>query len=508
VTIQPKSLEEVELKLLEIKLLEEKEKLRVGLPHLYAWKYYKWAREFIESHNKICLLTAGNQLSKSSSQIRKCIEWATNKSLWPMLWPKNTPRSFLYLYPSTEVALVEFKQKWETEFMPSGEYKDHPVYGWTFSEKHKAIYFNSGVTVFFKSYSQDASNLQTITAHAVFCDEELPVELYDEIMFRLAAADGYFSMVFTATLGQEFWRRAMECQGNADETLAGAAKWQVSAYDCLSYDDGTPSPWTVERIQRLERNCKSHNEVLKRIYGRFVKDEGLKYPTYDSIVHRKPQTQIPDNWVIYAGVDGGSGGVSGHPAGIVFVAINQAHTEGRVIKAWRGDGIVTTAADVLMKYLDLKSSLKRSITRAFFDWAYKDFGTIAARIGEPFEPAEKSHELGEEIINSLFKNNALVLDQSDIEIDKLSLELASLSITTDKRKAKDNLADALRYALTKIPFDWHVITGGEVAKQKQLPSGGVDELLRRGLIKAEDLPGFEESTDIDAELREWDGLLN
>lgn len=507
-TIQPKSLEHVELKLAEIKLLEEKEKLRIGLPHLHGWKWYTWAREYFESNNKICLLTAGNQLSKSSSQIRKCIEWATNKNLWAILWPKHIPRSFLYLYPSKEVALVEFQQKWVPEFMPAGEYKDHPVYGWTFNEKRMCITFNSGVTVFFKSYEQDTSNLQTITAHAIFCDEELPMEIYDEIMFRLAAADGYFSMVFTATLGQEFWRRALECQGSADETLSGSGKWQVSAYDCLKYEDGTPSPWTIERIQRLERNCKSHNEVLKRIYGRFVKDEGLKYPTYDSVVHRVPADEIPENWLIYAGVDGGSGGTSGHPAGIVFVAVNPDHTKGRVFRAWRGDGVLTTAADVLMKYIDLKRGLKRPVTRAFFDWAYKDFGTIAARIGEPFEAAEKNHELGEEVINSLFKNNSLFLEQSDIEIDKLSLELASLSITTDKRKAKDNLADALRYALTKVPFDWHIITGGEAEKQKQLPIGGIDELLRRGLLKAEDLPGADSNTDIDAELREWDGLLN
>lgn len=502
------TLDPVELKLLEIRLLEEKERLRTGLPHLHAWKWYKWAREFFESRNKVALLTAGNQLSKSSSQIRRIIEWATNKDLWPVLWPKRTPRTFVYFYPSKDVALTEFQQKWVPEFMPSGDFKDDPKFGWTFNEKRMAIFFNSGVTVFFKSYEQDAANLQTITCDYIAVDEELPVDLYDEIMFRLAASDGYFSMVFTATLGQEFWRRAMECQGTQDETLVGAAKWQVSAYDCLFYEDGTPSHWTVDRIQRLERNCKNHNEVLKRIYGRFVKDDGLKYPTYDSVKHRSDPIEIPLNWNIYAGVDGGSGGQSGHPAGIVFIATDPGHTKARVFKAWRGDGVVTTAADVMMKYLDLKANIRRPITRAFYDWAYVDFGTIANRIGEPFERAEKNHELGEEFINSLFKNMALSLDRGDIEIDKLGLELSSLSKSTDKRKAKDNLADALRYALTKVPFDWHIITGGADAKEKQLPSGGVDLLLRDGHLRPEDLPGFRESGSLEDEIDEWSGYLN
>ena len=501
-------LDPIERKLLEIKLLEEKERLRTGLPHLHAWKWYKWAREFFESRNKVCLLTAGNQLSKSSSQIRRIIEWATNKELWPILWPKRTPRTFVYFYPSKDVALTEFQQKWVPEFMPAGDFKDHPTYGWSFNEKRMAIFFNSGITIFFKSYEQDAANLQTITCDYIAVDEELPVELYDESMFRLAASDGYFSMVFTATLGQEFWRRAMECQGTPDETLVGAAKWQVSAYDCLFYEDGTPSHWTRERIERLERNCKNHNEVLKRIYGRFVKDDGLKYPTYDSVRHRSDPSEIPQSWLIYAGIDGGSGGQNGHPAGIVFVAVDPSHTKARVFKAWRGDGVVTTAADVMMKYLDLKSQLKRPVTRAFYDWAYVDFGTIAGRIGEPMERAEKNHELGEEFINSLFKNDALSLDRGDIEIDKLGLELASLSKTTDKRKAKDNLADGLRYALTKVPFDWHMITGGQEEQKRQLPSGGVDMLLRAGEIKPEDLPGFRDADSIEAEIDEWNGYLN
>lgn len=77
----------------EIRLLEEDIKFRECLPHLYSFKKYQWGKDFSESRNKICVICSSNQVGKSTEQICKIIEWATNKSLWPSLW-KNEPRVF------------------------------------------------------------------------------------------------------------------------------------------------------------------------------------------------------------------------------------------------------------------------------------------------------------------------------------------------------------------------------------------------------------------------------
>jgi phage terminase large subunit-like protein len=501
---------EVNLKLQKLKVLEGKEKLRQGLPHLYGWKWYKWAREFYESTNAQNFLSAGNQLSKSSTQIRKCIEWAGNPALWPQLW-RTKPLQFWYLYPTKDISTIEFKKKWVPEFMPAGEYKKHPTYGWEEeidSRKIVAVHFKSGVSVYFKTYAQEASSLQAGTCHAIFCDEELPVDLFEELGFRLAATDGYFHMVFTATLGQEYWRRVLEMRGTKDEMLPEAAKWQISAYDCLTYDDGTRSPWSEEKIERMKHKCKSQAEILKRIYGRFVMDSGLKYPTYNREVNRGLATipLIPEGWRLYSAVDVGSGGDSGHPAAIVFVAIDPMHTKGRVVRAWRGDGIVTTASDVLMKYIELRGNWR--CERQFYDWASKDFYTIASRIGESFEPAEKSHELGEQVLNTLFKNGMLVLDDGDSEIDKLEFEILTLSTTTDKRKAKDDLVDALRYAVSKIPWAFEIVQGPLPTKPNPWADlvrpgerVGIDELRRLNLLPKDEDPLSMGS--IEAEIAEY-----
>jgi phage terminase large subunit-like protein len=321
----PESPEEaLALKREVIAIKEKQVRLREGLPFLYGWKWYIWARDFFESTNKLNFLCAANQISKSSTQIRKCIDWATDQRKWPRLWPSRRPVQFWYLYPTSNQANIEFLTKW-VEFLPKGEFKEDPVYGWQMEKKQGnvyAIHFNSGVHVFFKTYAQDEQALQTGTCDAIFCDEELPVDLYDELIFRISASDGYFHMVFTATLGQEFWRLVMEPGAKEDEKLPEAAKWVVSMYDCQEYEDGSLSHWTDEKIQQVKNRCKTANEILKRVYGKFIMDDnGRKYESFDIKRHMKQPHPLPETWMTYAGIDIGGGGKT-HPGAIVFLKVS------------------------------------------------------------------------------------------------------------------------------------------------------------------------------------------
>jgi phage terminase large subunit-like protein len=472
--------EEMQAKLERIALLERKAELREGLPHLYGQKFYPWAREFFESTNRNNFLVAANQIGKSSVNIRKCINWATSPDLWPKLW-RNKPIQFWYLMPTRTMCEVEWVTKWVPEFMPRGKYKDHPVYGWHEEKTKKeisSIRFNSGVIVYFKTYSQDTQSLQAGTVSAVFCDEELPEELFDEINMRRAATDGYFHLVFTATLGQELWRRTMEEKGEK-EMFPDAFKRQVSMWDCLKFDDGTESHWSPSRIKRIERGCKSPAEVQRRVYGRFVKDEGLKYPGFDRTINVKPVKPVPTDWLVYGGVDVG-GGQGSHPSAITLVAVSPDYTEGRVIGGWRGDNVLTTAGDVLTKYFELTSGL--NVTAAYYDYSAKDFSTIANRMGVTFNPANKSHDVGEQIINVLFRNEMMAIDDLDENIS-LVTELCTLGIDTPKTKARDDRVDSFRYAVSSIPWNFAKIS--ELRRVKLLASPTLamsqEEMGRRGL---------------------------
>lgn len=426
-----------------------------NLPHLYGFKWYTWAWDFFQSTNRMNLLCAGNQLSKSSTQIRKCLDWATDRLKWEILWPNRTPRTFWYLYPTRDVATTEFKEKWLPEFMPRDKYKDDMFYGWEVEyEKKKimAIHFKSGITLHFKTYAQGEGVLQTATVDAIFCDEEIPEHIFSELSARLFASDGYFHMVFTATLGQDMWRRAIEGRGE-QELFPDAFKRQVSLHDCQHYRDGSPSPWTLDRIRRVESSCKDYAEVDRRVNGRFIVEMGRKYPAFDGTRHYVKPFPIPMNWRCYAAIDLGSGG-GAHPAAITFVAVNPEGTQGWVFDGWRGDGQHTTSGDILEQFQKMRGP--RRFTLQTYDWAAKDFGIIAGRNNEPFTKAVKDTKVGEDVINTLFGNNMLhIFDTS--ELRKLGSELTSLLDLTDKKKAKDDFIDSLRYAVVSIPWDWTAI---------------------------------------------------
>ncbi len=461
----------------KLELLQSQKLMRESLPHLYGWKNYPWMREFKECTNKTAFLTAANQIGKSSSQICKMIDWSTNTTLWPMLWPGRKPRVFWYLYPSKDVATAEFDTKWIPDFMPRG--KKHPIYGWQEQRNSKKqiewIRFNTGVYLYFKTYSQDVSDLQTSSVDYVGADEELPADLWGEINFRRNAVDGYFSMVFTATLGQELWRQTMEpTEGEkkeGKEKFPEAWKKQVTLFDCRYYEDGTRSHWSDEKIQRTIMMCGTDAEVQKRVYGRFVSDSGLKYSAFSRSANVKKQFGIPHDWIHIAAVDIGSGTSvqritekkKNHPSAISFIAVKPDYSYGVVYRHWRSDrdekGFEIledriTASDVANQYV--RMAHRRPISRKFYDFHAVDFKTVTDRMGLGFEAADKSQSTGTALLNSLFKNQ--MLDIFDIpECEPIINELLSLQSATDKRNAKDDSVDSVRYGVTKIIWDFEKI---------------------------------------------------
>ena len=358
---------------------------------------------------------------------------------------------------------------------------------------------------------QDPKTLQSGSVYAIFCDEELPENLYDELKFRLAGTYGYFHMVFTATLGQEMWWRAMEARGTDLELFKMAWQKTVSMYDCLKYLNGEDSPWTVDRIKEEEDSCKSQAEVRRRIHGRFIKEGGRKFHGFDPTKHYVKPFSIPDDYDKYVGVDIGSGGEANHPSAITFLAVNPRKTKGYIYKGVRMDGIETTSGDVFDEYKKIKGKTEQFVNKVY-DFAAKDFGTITSRMGDSWNKAEKSHELGEDIINTLFQNDALYLFDTD-EIRKLGVELLNLQKSTPKTKAKDDFCDSARYTIVDVPWNFEAITGqktsmnqenvAKVPKTKEEWDKYYLEQRRKGFYDETDAPKTDWERSMESEMSEW-----
>lgn len=454
----------LQVKKKELELLKAKKKIENDLPHLYGHKFYKWQRTFIDSTNRVNLLTAANQIGKSSAGIRRCITNATEPERWEKMWGKGVkPKMFWYFYPDQETLQKEFDTKWEPEWLPRNEMKDDAKYGWRIQKEKgvpKALYFNSGVIVFFQYYTKKLSAVQAGSVHEIYCDEEMPLAFYDELMFRLVATNGIFNSTFTPTLNQLFWKQVMQ---PGSKMLPHAMKLTVSMYDCLKYEDGSPSTaFTIQKIEQARANCKNETEVQRRIYGKFVTEEGRTFFAFDFDKHMVPRYDIT-NWHVYSGVDYGSGG-SNHPSGILFVAVRPDYRKGVVFRAWRGDDAKTTAGDLFNKHEEMSVDLR--ITQSTYDPASADFGTIAERNGVNFIKADKTRDVGEAMVNSLFKHGMLEIFDDDVELMKLAGELAHLmkSNQNSENKTGDDLADPLRYTCMLIPWDLEAINEAKQAE--------------------------------------------
>jgi len=454
----------------KLRLLEEKDAIKRGLPHLHAFKWYKWARIYYESTNHVNLLCAANQISKSSTQIRKVVDWSTDKAKWPVLWPNLTPNLFWYFYPDQGTVNDEVDTKW-SQFLPRNGYKKSHHYGWEFVKKkgdYLGIKFSSGIYTRFKTYGQRSTSHQAASVFALFADEEMPIDHWPEIQQRMSATDGYFHMCFTSTLGQDFWRRALEPTKNEKEELPNALKMQISKYDCMYYEDGTPSMWTKEKIDRDIALCPTEAEVQRRVMGRFVVSGGRMYPQFEIKKHYRPGGEIPKDWQIYGAVDTGSGGKKGHPTAITFIAVRPDMRRGRLVAGHRMDGIPTTSSDILKEYIRIKNLNGFDPISQVYDHANKDFHMVAERAGLSFDKADKARDAGIGTVNTLLKNDMLTIDSDkDEDLSKASTEYSTLREDTPKTKAKDDYTDSVRYNCQQIFWDWSFITGQPVENAKE-----------------------------------------
>lgn len=185
-----------------------------------------------------------------------------------------------------------------------------------------------------------------------------------------------------------------------------------------------------------------------------------------------------------------------------------------IFKAWRGDGVTTTAGDVLEKYIEMAKGLK--VVQAWYDYGSKDLGILAERAGVNLTKAEKAREFGASTVNTLFRHQMLSLFHGDEEIDKLSGELLTVMKDQGKSKEGDDLVDAARYCVIGIPWDLSQVEAMQeeptdkpvIARpltEAELLARQIED--RRGQFSKRNSETDPDSwTELEAEFEEWNEL--
>ena len=448
--------------------------LKEELPHLYGFPLYIWQDEFFKCTEQLQFIFKANQIGGSSIMIKKIIHYATEPKHWTIF--NRKPKMMMYLYPDKNTATREWETKWQ-EFMPKGSMKDHEQYGW--KETWDGKYIDSvqfyegknpdgtlkpGVILYFKTYGSGAENLQGSTIAIVACDEELPEDLFPELLTRITGspmnAGAMYWQGCTPTKGQKY---LADIQSGKTK-LPASRVWTVSQYDCLYYANGEKSMWTKERIEQNKQRYPSQREIDIRVYGLFKPLDRLAITQFNPDKHVKPYHPIK-GWEVYCGVDYGVGGPTGHPSSIVFVAVSPNYNAARVINCWKsayGPGTKTTSLDdVIMRYLEMCKEIGiDQPTCTYYDPAAGSLGVLAERTGLGWLKANKEREHGFNLINSLFKNDMLILLKSSTNgVDELvdEIETATTESSSGAKKHNDDLLDGMRYATSSVPFNFENI---------------------------------------------------
>ena len=448
------------------------------LPHFFYKKLYQWSYDFILTKNRRSFVCGANQISKTSTMIRKNIFLATSPHLWSEYFNRD-PQLFWYFYPDRKVLNEEWGTKW-MEWMPRVP-KNHPYYeyfGWEKiieEQKFVGILFRTGVRLSFRFYSMKVDSVQSSSVDMISGDEEIPVPFVEEMEARMFATEGILNSGFTATKGQEYWHDVIEKQGMLKERFPDAFKRVVSAFDCLKYIDGSAGEvWNEEKIYKKIAEYTRDGEVdenmiLRRIMGRFVQTTGLAFESYKREKVSIPKLMLSRSFDYYLIVDPGSGGRTGHPTGILFLAVDNVKNIMYVVSAWRGDGILTTSNTIVTQMLTMSGTY--SVTALIYDGAAADFLLTAQQEVQDMAilAANKKRDNGFARVNSYLEAGAICIpEESPVgapwwdkdEIEKLHLEFKitrRLETATGAKKGTevDDLTDCVRYACMHIhiPLD-------------------------------------------------------
>lgn len=158
----------------------------------------------------------------------------------------------------------------------------------------------------FKSYDQGRRKFQGTSRHVVWCDEEPPKDVFDEIRMRVMDVQGHILLTMTPLQGMsDVCLLALGDPPDPDAAFI-LASWQDNPY------------LRQEQISRLEKALMPHEREARQ-YGRPTVGPGKIYPFPRSLLEYE-DFELPHHWPRLAGMDFGWT----HPTALLWAAWDEA----------------------------------------------------------------------------------------------------------------------------------------------------------------------------------------
>lgn len=190
------------------------------------------------------------------------------------------------------------------------------------------ITWKSGSTTYVKSYD-NRKNLQGRALRRIFMDEEVPDDIWHELMMRCSADQPLDLLVAATPIACEEWFCDLCDRGEAGEKDIFIAP-PITIWDAAQSAGGHLSDENINTISKL---CTDENERNVRLYGRRVKRASQVLPLDEKIHKFSPESRIdwvgnrpPQGWVKAMGHDPHPR----KPASVVWIAFDPVNGDGYV----------------------------------------------------------------------------------------------------------------------------------------------------------------------------------
>lgn len=263
-----------------VRLLRRKEELK-------KLRYSPSTKQLIfHSHpGRFSVILGGNRSGKSMALCYEAVWWALGDHPFKKL-PFHTPVRLWIMVSTQEVGSdVIWKEKLEpiiphrfiSKIRKSGPYISQ-------------IEFTNGSVITLKSYEKGETALQSASVHAVFCDEQVPWETYQELRQRISDIQGHMYFAFTPLIPSKELQEYIEYQPKLGEKCDQA---EMSVVKITRYDNPVFADMTDE-IRQAEASM-SGNQAATRIYGDWLLYSGRLIPHFNDKCIVESFT-IPVDW--------------------------------------------------------------------------------------------------------------------------------------------------------------------------------------------------------------------
>lgn len=256
--------------------------------------------EFHLSRARHRLYVGGNRTGKTTAGAVDFILLALGvHPVWSQLMPPPVNLWAVSLdFPSSRDVVQDAIRKWAPPRLVSK---------WSIADQ--VTYFKNGSTIGYKSIESGWTKFQGVERNGIWWDEEPAQDVRREGFMRIISAGGIEVLTMTPLLGMTWVHDDMWSRRDTDPDVAG-----VTATLC---DNRRNLPLDAI-VRACEEYAYDEDQLNIRVFGKFVNFSGLIYKEWERRIHVVEPFRIPEEWMIYRGIDHGIR----HPTVCLWVAVD------------------------------------------------------------------------------------------------------------------------------------------------------------------------------------------